>query len=222
MTRVVLIRHGESVAQVESFIAGHDACRGLSDRGRQQVEALRDRLLVTGELEADVFLTSLMQRAVETASILAPALGGAEALQECGFCEIHPGEADGLTWDERDARYRAEPGWEWTPETVLSPGGETWTEFVARAGAALEEVVAEHAGKTIVIACHGGIVRASMIHFIGLAIDAANATMVFNASVTEWRFPAGPVDNGLEPARRWRLHRFNDHAHLAGTDLLPD
>lgn len=215
----MLIRHGESVAQVESFIAGHDGCRGLSDRGRAQVEALRDRLLVSGELEADAFLTSLMPRAIETASILAPALGGAEARQQCGFCEIHPGEADGMTWDERNARYRAEPDWVWTPDAVLSPGGESWTEFVGRVGAALDEVVAEHAGKTIVIACHGGIVRASMIHFLGLPVDSGDPWVVLNASVTEWRYPDAPGFGGM---RRWRLQRFNDHAHLAGTGPLID
>ncbi len=34
-TRLVLIRHGESVAQLEGFVSGHDTCRGtLRHRAR--------------------------------------------------------------------------------------------------------------------------------------------------------------------------------------------
>ena len=54
MTRLFLIRHGESVAQVEQVVMGHDQCRGLSPLGRRQAEALRDRLSRTGEIHADV------------------------------------------------------------------------------------------------------------------------------------------------------------------------
>lgn len=105
-TRLVLIRHGESVAQVEGFLSGHDACKGLSDRGREQVVALRDRLISTGELgEVDVAYTSVLRRAVESAEILSPAFGEVPVLQECDWCEIHAGEAEGLTWDEYFEQY---------------------------------------------------------------------------------------------------------------------
>ena len=47
-TRLVLIRHGESRATVDEIVGGHDGCQGLTDRGRRQAEALRDRLGATG------------------------------------------------------------------------------------------------------------------------------------------------------------------------------
>ena len=60
-TRLVLIRHGESDAQVNGYLSGHDACQGLSDLGRTQVAALRDRLASTGELaDVDRVYTSLI------------------------------------------------------------------------------------------------------------------------------------------------------------------
>ena len=49
-TRIVLVRHGESVAQDLGFLAGHSACQGLSAHGRRQVGALRDRLEASAEL----------------------------------------------------------------------------------------------------------------------------------------------------------------------------
>src|SRR5215218_610345 len=100
VTRLVLVRHGESMATVDGVVGGHQGCRGLSDRGRRQAEALRDRLVATGEIRADVLMASVLPRAVETAEIMAPALGGLAVEQECDLCEIHPGEGDGLAWSE--------------------------------------------------------------------------------------------------------------------------
>src|SRR5438477_9079984 len=98
-TVLVLIRHGESRAQCEGFLSGHDTCTGLSDLGRLQATALRARLLASGELGAvDSVYTSILRRAVETTEILAPVLGERAPEQECEWCEIHGGEAEGLTW----------------------------------------------------------------------------------------------------------------------------
>src|SRR4051812_37649034 len=74
-TRLILVRHGESVVQVEGIVGGPKACRGLSERGRRQVSALRDRWLRSG-FRADVLLSSTLPRAVETAELLSDALGG--------------------------------------------------------------------------------------------------------------------------------------------------
>ncbi len=49
-TRIVLIRHGESDAQERQIVGGHEGCLGLSQRGRTEAVALRDRLVATGEL----------------------------------------------------------------------------------------------------------------------------------------------------------------------------
>src|SRR4051812_31272154 len=95
-TRLVLIRHGESAAQVGGFLSGHDTCTGLSDEGRRQAGVLRDRLLATRELgDVDAVYTSILRRAGETTEIIGPALGEALPQQECEWCEIHPGEAEG-------------------------------------------------------------------------------------------------------------------------------
>ncbi|HEX2064408.1 MAG TPA: histidine phosphatase family protein, partial [Acidimicrobiales bacterium] len=67
VTRLALIRHGEAKAALERVVGGQRGCTGLSERGRAQAEALRDRLARTGELTADVLLASTLPRAVETA-----------------------------------------------------------------------------------------------------------------------------------------------------------
>ncbi len=77
VTRLVLVRHGESVASVNRAIGGPRTCAGLSDHGRAQCDRLAARLAETGELGDVVLYASGYPRAQETAARLAGALGGA-------------------------------------------------------------------------------------------------------------------------------------------------
>jgi probable phosphoglycerate mutase len=207
-TRLVLVRHGESQVTVDQIVGGHAGCTGLSPAGRKQAELLRERLQRTGELsEAAALYASVMPRAVETAEIIAPALGGGDlpVHQECGVCEVHPGEADGITWDEFRLRYGDHERDDHTP---WAPGSETRATFTERVGSALRELASRHAGSTVVIACHGGVVTASMTALGGLPLRLPFDLFVENTSLTEWvrRHDADPD--------RWFLARFNDSAHL--------
>jgi probable phosphoglycerate mutase len=215
-TRIILVRHGESRAQELGFLGGHDGCKGLSDTGRQQVEQLRDRLASTGELaDASALYSSVMPRAVETAEIIAPALGGLDVEQECDFCEGHPGEADGLTWAELDERYPVDGGW--NGNVRRAPGWETWSELGDRVARALGMLVERHAGSTVVVACHGGVVVHAVYHYLGLDLGGGNRAWIApdNTSLTEFRFAPNPWSKSTLPVH---LVRYNDHAHLGALD----
>jgi 2,3-bisphosphoglycerate-dependent phosphoglycerate mutase len=215
-TRLVLIRHGESRSAVDRIVGGHQGCTGLSELGRRQAEALRDRLARTGELgDASVVLTSVLPRAIETADIIAPALGGLAAHQHCDLCEIHPGDADGLTWEEFEARYRNTPASR-SPYQPGAPGGESRAEFFLRVGTALRRAADENAGRTVIVVCHGGVIEGSLAAFGNQPLRRSFDLNIENTSLTEWTRPA---DNGSPGGEaRWRLVRFNDSAHLHGVD----
>lgn len=213
VTRLVLVRHGESRATVDRMMGGHNSCQGLTERGRRQAQALADRLARTGELATtSVLLTSMLARAVETAVIIAPALGGLEVKQDCDFCEIHLGEADGLSWEEFRERYRPE---EHSRDHFrpLAPGAESVATFLTRVQAALTGAATEHSGATVVIVCHGGVIEGSLVALGNLPVRRGFEVAIGNTSLTEWMSPM--VETG-EP--RWTLTRFNDTAHLAGMD----
>ncbi len=213
-TRLVLIRHGESRSTVDQVVGGHQGCTGLSDRGRQQAEALRARLESTGELaETTALLTSILPRAIETAEIIAPALGGLMAKQDCDLCEIHPGEADGLPWEEFRTRY-VPPDTPRNPYRAWSPGGESWAAFSARVGMALGDVIARHAGETVVVVCHGGVIEGSFGAFGNQPLRRPFDLSIENTSITEWVL-GEPSGYGLTSDARWKLVRFNDAAHLS-------
>ncbi|MGA8297228.1 MAG: histidine phosphatase family protein [Acidimicrobiales bacterium] len=207
-TRLVIIRHGEAVTNVEELIGGHDGCRGLTDRGVAQCEALADRLRETGELDgAAAVWTSVLPRAVESAAIVAPAIGFDVVTQSCSLCEQHPGEADGISWSEFERRYErvSFPGSD--PELPLSPGGESWIEFLDRARSGLLDLAASYPRQLVVAVSHGGVIASSMIRFLGLPEHGSGAQLhAENTSITEW----------VRTGHRWRLIRFNDVAHLFG------
>jgi probable phosphoglycerate mutase len=205
-TRVVLIRHGESRAQVARILSGHDTCTGLTDLGRAQVGALAARLARTREFgTVDAVYTSVLTRALETAAILRPALDGVAAASECDLCEIHSGEAEGMDFEDMRAKYL--PGARYAdPYDRPIPGGESWADLYTRVGTRLRRLALDHEGRTVVVAGHGGTIGAGFVAFGHMPMQQATDIVhnVANASITEWVGTDG----------HWRLARFNDAAHL--------
>lgn len=213
-TRIVLVRHGQAACNVNGTVGGRKGCTGLTPAGVRQVEALRDRLARTGEL-ADVgaFYASVLPRAVATAEILAPALarwraGGAPRLvADCRLCELHPGEADGLRWSEFAERFGV-PDWDRDPDRPIAPGGESWSGFVDRAADAVACLAAAHQDELVVVACHAGVIEATMLAF--MPVDQSrrhrNLLRTTHASLTEWEHCDG----------QWLLRRYNDATPVGG------
>jgi probable phosphoglycerate mutase len=206
-TQLILVRHGESGAQVAGRFSGHSTCTGLSDLGRTQALALRDRLLKTSEFgPIDAVYTSILPRAIETAKIIAPALGDIAPHAECNWCEIHAGDAEGERYDDFFKKYPRGNDPE-DPFRRRFTGGETWAECYVRIGTRLGRIAAEHPDQTVVVVAHGGTIGAS---FVALGNQPMRSAFhltheAINTSITQWRW------NGTD----WRLARFNDAGHLA-------
>lgn len=212
MSRLVFVRHGESQVFVDRIVGGLIACNGLSDLGRRQASALRERLSVTRELDpVDLLVASTMPRARETAEIIAPSLGEVTVVEDEAFCERHPGEADGMAYEDAIAKYGYDD-FEDDPSVALSPGGETWIEFHERVTAAVRRVAAEHADRTVVIACHAGVIDAAIRGLLDLPMVGGFELFTQNTALSELVF----VPARGRRAERWRLVRYNDAAHLAG------
>src|SRR6478609_7405818 len=93
-TRLVLLRHGQSLATVDRVVGGRRGDQGLSELGVSQCESLRDRLQRTRELgPIDALYASELRRAIQTAEIIAPAfgLGATDIGHEAALCELDPG-----------------------------------------------------------------------------------------------------------------------------------
>jgi probable phosphoglycerate mutase len=212
VTRLVLVRHGEADCNVAKRFGGPLGCTGLSDQGRRQAGLLRDRLRRTGELaDATRLYASTLPRAIETAEILDQALGlGVETDER--LCELHPGEADNMTFDDylsSDLYAAGSARWRDDPSVPTAPGGESWTGFMHRVLDGIVDLSTRHEGETIVVACHGGVIDTSMLQLLQMDTGYVPARFVTdNTSLTEW----------TRRGERWRLVRYNDAAHLLGAD----
>jgi broad specificity phosphatase PhoE len=200
-TRILLVRHGRRTDGVD---------RGLTPEGRRQAAALRDRLASQySSTDASVAVySSVLPRAVETATIAAEAFGLAPdaVVQDCGLCTYHQPD-----------------------ELVPVPGGgvflpfhadeESWSDLVNRVGKSLTRIASRHAKGTAVVVAHDCVVEASLIVFGALPLFRAFDVAVDFTSLTEWTTTDDPTAEWDTSASswlpvRWRLDRFNDRAHL--------
>lgn len=206
-TRLVLVRHGESRATIERFVGGPRSCTGLTDHGRRQAEALRNRLSAGHDVEATALFASNFPRALETANIIAPSVGSLPVAVDSGWGEHDPGpDCDGMTYDEFIEQFGM-PRWDGDPHDVVYPGGETIAQFHDRVMEALRRTVRKHEGGTIVIACHAGVIDAVMRQTLHMHQTGKFELHTQNTSLTELLHVQGS---------KWRLVRYNDAAHLNG------
>ena len=205
-TRLLLVRHGESKVTVDRVIGGPKTCSGLSDLGRRQADALRQRL-VDAPVAVDNVWASTMPRAKETAEIILPGLGVDELSIDADLEEHRPGEADGLPFADFGDTYEMFDFAD-QPFRPMAPGAESLAGFHQRAGAALHRVVDQHADETTVVVCHGGVVDVALRSFLGLGLRPTFDLHTLNTSVTEFM--------RRSDRDRWSLVRYNDAAHLAG------
>jgi len=205
MTNLYLIRHAEALGAVHNIIGD----TALSPLGIMQAERLRDRLAATGEIAADLLISSTFVRARQTAEIIAPALG-LPILLDDEVQELRDGVAEGMHVKEYRARY-GEVNFRETPFRQVAPAGENWGQFALRVGTALDRITRQYEGKTIVIVCHGGVIGVSFLYFFGTgSLQYPQAGFdTDNTSITHWtkRSISG------RPSR-WRLVCYNDDMHL--------
>ncbi len=210
--RLVLVRHADAYAGLTGTIAGPTGCSGLTPLGRRQAEALRDRLATSGTLTADVLLASTLPRAIETARIIAPAIGFTSPDLDCDLCEVHTGEADNTDWADYPTRFGA---FDMTaePDRVFAPGGDSWNSFNQRVHATMERLAHDHADRTVVAVTHAGVIMASVRTIFDIPQPGTGALLrPSNAGLTLWEHDMA--------AGRWTLHTFNDFDHL--TKVAPD
>lgn len=210
--RQYLVRHGESVYNVESRVQGQ-ADVPLSDLGRRQAESLAGW---TRGLPADVTIdeiwSSPLARARETATAIAAALGLPLLIEE-GLAELHAGIFQGHLWADLEAAFPDEVArWRSGDADYAIPGGESRAGLAARGRASLEKLAQRPAQHMIVVA-HGGVLTAALGSLLGrthpLLAQAAERPFtklpaLANASLTLLDWP-GP-----------ELVAFNETGHLTG------
>lgn len=146
-TPFYMIRHGESVANVEQYASGHVDVP-LTEKGIAQAQAAR-KVFQCLEIKPTVIIHSHLQRARNTARIINEVLG-LEMIEDPQIAEQHYGEWEGVHWDHTRQSIR---------DGIDPPGGESHSDFYER----VREVVTRHVSarlSPVLFVCHGGVFRA--------------------------------------------------------------
>lgn len=218
MTHLYLIRHAQADGRKPGIVGSaipYDA--GLSPLGITQAERLRDRFAETPEIRADVLISSPLLRAKETAEIIAPALG-LPVIVDDEVQELNLGDGEGLIFEELWEKY-GDYGLDQEPFRRVATNGESWAEFTLRACGALDRLIRAYEGKTMVIVCHGRVIDASFLYFLGLNTFKQLPIVLDHhyTSITHWY--RGYFDGYAWQESYWCLKRYNDYDHLLDSRL---
>jgi 2,3-bisphosphoglycerate-dependent phosphoglycerate mutase len=204
MTRVVVVRHGQTHWNVEARIQGHGDS-ALTQEGIAQAEAIGRRL---ADEPCDVLISSDLGRAHETAKRIASRNGKAVVL-DARLRERAFGVGEGLGYAQLDRLY---PGSFMRTGTVdpdlCVPGGESRRQFHTRVRDAFEEMVAKHAGLNLIVVAHGGVLTSLYRHIEGIPLDTASPIRISNASYNRMH----------HDGQRWSIEVWSDTAHLGGAE----
>ena len=205
--RLYLVRHGESEANVAGVLQGqtHGALTATGRDAAGRLGRALASLLVT-ERPTAIF-TSDLRRAVETAEIIADALGATLQLLPAAR-EWTVGVLDGLpaTALLEAIKRSGLPAAEFVPS-----GGESLSQLQARAVQTLADLAHEVAEgsrfadreRTLLVS-HGDFIRMAIGAAASMPIDAATSLKLRNTSLTEFA-----LSNGT-----WRVERIGDASHL--------
>ena len=201
-TRIVAVRHGETAWNVETRIQGQlDVA--LNAKGRWQAARTAEVLIDEG---IEVIVASDLARADETARAIGVATG-LPVIADVGLRERGFGCFEGRTWSEIATRWPgASARWRARDLDFAPEGGETLRGFYARVVAAAERLAREHAGRTLALVAHGGVMD---------CLYRAAARIELGAPRT-WQLGNAAINRLLHSAEGFALVGWSDTRHLDG------
>jgi probable phosphoglycerate mutase len=161
VTIFYLVRHAAHARQGRTLV-GRTLGIGLGDPARHQLAWLAQRLAGTAFAAA---FSGPLERAVATAEVLARPVTVASELDEVDY-----GEWTGRTIDD----LAADPLWQaWNGfrSGTRVPGGETMLEVQARALRLIDRLRQAHPTGRVLLVSHGDVLRAVLLHHLGLSTD---------------------------------------------------
>ncbi|AJW39063.1 Phosphoglycerate mutase [Rhodococcus sp. B7740] len=185
---VILLRHGRSTSNTAGTLAGRSAGVELDDRGREQAQAVADRL---GDLPVAEIVRSPLLRCEQTVEPLAARLG-LTPLVEDRLVEVDYGQWTGRTIKE----LLAEPLWKVVqqhPSAAVFPEGEGLATVQQRAVRAVREhdarLAAHHGRDVLWVACsHGDVIKSVLSDAMGAHLDSFQRIVADPASISVVRY----------------------------------
>jgi probable phosphoglycerate mutase len=200
MSRLILIRHGETEWNRERRMQGH-ADSPLSDKGMRQAILLAQRMK---KIEFTAFYSSDSGRACETARFITDATGR-PVLLEPRLRERNFGVFEGLTGPEMQERHpEAYARFRNREPDYVVPGGESARAFRDRALDCLAEIATRHVNELVVVVTHGLVCDIAYRAAYGIDLMAPRNFELVNAGINRFRFDGAA----------WHCEVWGDAGHL--------
>ena len=163
MTELILVRHGETVWNVEKIYRGR-ADVDLDEVGIKQAELLGKYL---GNWELEAIYSSPLKRALDTANIIARYHKIGVYIAD-GLIDFDYGEWQSLPEQEVRKLYPALlDKWHNNPHEVRMPGGESLADVRERAAGIVDDVLSKYEG-SVVLASHRVVNKVLICSLLGL------------------------------------------------------
>lgn len=203
--RLLLIRHGQTISNIENRYQGH-ADTLLSDNGRLQAACLGKHL---SRIKIDAIYSSDLSRARETAESIA-AYHNLPVITNPGLRECCFGEWEGHTVDEIQEIY-PELYNRYRQDSIKNraPGGERLEELQERVVQTVNDIISRHRYDTVVIATHGGPVKAFVCYALQTELTSFRKMNLDNCGITEF---------SIDESGKWFLDIFNDTCYMDNFD----
>jgi len=184
-TDILIVRHPETEANVAGRFVGQGES-AYTELGRVQARRLPRKL---ARFQPEVVWSSPLLRARVVAE-RAARLAGVPLRIDGRLMEMNFGVAESLTWEElaeADIPFNYK-----SAEQPVAPGGESRNQLDTRVAAVLDEIHSL-SGRHVVV-CHGGVMRAALVHVLGLEPEQIWAFSIHNAQMAHVRIVG---DHGL-------------------------
>jgi broad specificity phosphatase PhoE len=161
MSRLILVRHGESSGNRDRIFATSPHDLPLTELGYRQAREAAERI---GQLfRPELVVTSAYLRAHETARVIAGALELPLEV-EPNLHEREIGAYRGRPYDSflTEPDYDPQRPWAWKPQD-----GESYEEVQARVGPILDRLAAAHPARDVVVVSHGGVMTTLWAYVAG-------------------------------------------------------
>ena len=189
-TRLILIRHGESLGNSKRIILGHTDW-DLSPLGYRQAEITTAAL---AGRHVDAIYSSDLIRAYHTVLPMASSRGLA-VTTDASLRELYVGDWEGREVHELIDTYGDLYLVEWRQHfgTFIAPGGESVVALGERIERALAKIAEKNEGKTVIIGLHAAAIRSFWGRISGIAPENLAEAFPFptNASFSEVDFEDG-------------------------------
>lgn len=178
-TRLILVRHGQTEKNKTGKMHSADDPETLTKLGREQIKKAAKEIK---KHKPNIIYSSKEKRANETAEIIAKVCGNIKIIPKKDLQERDWGIHAGKSWPEIKPLLEGKTLKErylWVPE-----GGESWKQFETRLQKVINKVLRDNPGKVIVLATHGGSIRAIMPYLLHMPKEASFDFDPDNASIT--------------------------------------